>query len=66
LFEIVALDGPLYGPDDNEQEFGFRLAFKGVVSDSDHFGKFAVLLEPVKQGAMATKLGLNVRTRPMY
>lgn len=56
LFEIVSLDGPVYGPSDNLQEFKFRFAFKGVVPDSDHFGRFAVLLEPVKDGAIGRAL----------
>jgi len=55
LFGIVGIDGPVFGPDDSAQEFQFRPALKGVVP-SDHFGRFAVLLAPLKAGAIGPAL----------
>jgi len=56
LFEIVALDGPVYTPADNEEGFKFRWALKGAKPDSDHVGNFAILLEPLKGGAIGRAL----------
>ena len=56
LFEILALDGPVYTPADNEEGFKFRFALKGAKPDSDHAGNFAVLLEPLKDGAIGRGL----------
>jgi len=56
LFGIVGIDGPVFGPDDSEQEFQFRPALKGVVPGDDHFGCFAVLLAPLKAGAIGPAL----------
>lgn len=52
LFEILGIDGPLYGPDDNLEEFEFRFALKGITPDADHLGNFVILLEPVKDGQL--------------
>ena len=56
LFEILALDGPVYTPDDNEEGFKFRFALKGIKPDTDHFGNFAILLEPGKDGEIGRAL----------
>jgi len=50
LFEIVVLDAPVYGPDDNADEYKFRFAFKARVPTVGDLGRFAVLLEPIAQG----------------
>jgi hypothetical protein len=60
LFEILAFDGPVYGPDDNEDGFKFHFAFKGITPDTDHAGNFAVLLEPVKDGEIGRACALGV------
>jgi len=51
LFDILGLDGPVYGPEDNEEGFKFRYALKGVASTAaDHAGNFAICLEPIADG----------------
>jgi hypothetical protein len=56
LFEIVALDGPVFTPGENEDGFKFRFALKGITPDRDHLGNFAILLEPVKDGEIGRAL----------
>ena len=43
---IVGLDAPIFTPTDSESAFLREVTFRGVVPDSSHVGKFAVLLEP--------------------
>lgn len=49
-FDVLAVTGPLIGPIDNEDEFASRVALSGVVPEQQHRGRFAVLLEPVRDG----------------
>lgn len=53
-FEVLGLDGPIIGPDENQESFQNELAFNGVVPQAGaHRGKFAILLEPVAADAIA-------------
>jgi len=56
LFEIVALDGPVFTPGENEEGFKFHFALKGITPDADHLGNFAILLEPVKDNEIGRAL----------
>jgi len=52
-FSVLGLDDPIVEPDDNENEFKFRFAMKGVTpTRATHYRKFAVLLEPAADGAI--------------
>ena len=52
-FSVVGIDGPIIEPSDNEDEFKNRATAIGVTpSGGVHDGKFAVLLEPLKSGAI--------------
>ena len=49
--DTLGIDGPLFGPDDNLNEFKYNLALKGVTpTKADHAGKFAVTAEPIAAG----------------
>jgi len=61
-FAILGIDGPIYGPTDNLDEFKNRPALKGVVPVApDHVGKFVVLQAPLASGAIgpARLMGLT-------
>jgi len=50
-FGVLAIDGPIVHPADNELEFKQRIAIRGVVPDVQHAGgRCAVLLEPLAAG----------------
>ncbi|MGE0606568.1 MAG: hypothetical protein AB7O62_05515 [Pirellulales bacterium] len=50
-FDVVGLDQPIIGPDDNLDEFKNRAAFNGVMPQFPyHAGRYAVLLEPLAEG----------------
>ncbi|MHC4715344.1 MAG: hypothetical protein ACYS5V_00075 [Planctomycetota bacterium] len=50
-FSIVALDGVVFGPSDDLDEFKQNFALKGVVPNANyHTGEFAVLQEPIESG----------------
>jgi len=52
-FAVLGIDSPIITPTDNEDEFKNRVALAGVTPDGkDHFGRFVVLLEPVRSGAL--------------
>ncbi len=52
-YHVLAIDSPIIDPDDNEDEFKNRVALAGVLPDKDeHFGKFVILNEPLKSGAI--------------
>jgi hypothetical protein len=60
-FEILGVDGPLFGPSDNLDEFKNRPALVGVTPAADvHKGRFVVLMEPVKAGELARALAVGI------
>ena len=53
-FDVLGLVSPIIDPAANLQAFSNEPALEGVrPEDPDHFGKFAILLEPVKDGQIA-------------
>lgn len=53
-FDILGIDGALFTPADNLDEFQNRSPLTGVVpAISDHVRQFVVLLEPAAEGALA-------------
>jgi len=56
-FAVLGLDAVLYTPEDNEQSFINQPVMKGVApTAADHAGKFIILLEPAKDGAIVRGL----------
>ena len=51
-FDVLGLSGPIISPDANLDHFKSRIAFDGVTPTSGHRSKFAILLEPLKEGAI--------------
>ena len=53
-FDVLALAEPIIDPLANERQFLNRVAFNGVVPQQQHAstGRFAILLEPLKAGAI--------------
>ena len=50
-FGVLGIDGVLFTPEDNEDEFKRRVTLRGVTPDEDyHQGKFVLLLEPIPDG----------------
>ena len=56
IFQVIGLEAPVFGPDDNLEEFQFRFAFSGVTPTADYVGCFGVLQEPLKAGAVGQVL----------
>ncbi len=51
-FEILGTNAPVFTPTDNLDEFRNRVALSGVVpTAANHWGKFVVLAEPIRNGA---------------
>jgi len=48
--EPLGVDGPVFGPDDNLNEFVHRPTLKGATPTCSHAGGFVVLIEPVRNG----------------
>lgn len=51
-FDVLGVDGPVFGPADNPDGFRNKLALRGVTPTSDHAGRFVILQEPLKAGAI--------------
>ena len=51
-FDILGVADPIIQPADNAQEFKNRVALEGVVPTMEHRGRFLILLEPLKAGAI--------------
>lgn len=51
-FEVLGLSDPIIGPSANATEFRQRVTFQGVTPTADHAGRFAVLREPLRSGAV--------------
>ena len=50
-FGVLGIDGVIFTPTDNEDEFKRQVTLKGVTPDGDnHTGKFVLLLEPIPDG----------------
>ncbi|MBL0920933.1 MAG: hypothetical protein IBJ10_02260 [Phycisphaerales bacterium] len=50
-FGVLGIAGPLIDPADNPREFGARVMLSGdTPAIEDHFGKFAVAIEPILAG----------------
>jgi len=52
-FDVLGISAPLFTPTDNAAEFKNRVAITGVKPTTAHLGNFAILLEPMKDGAIA-------------
>ena len=60
-FSVLGLDGPVYTPSDNEDEFVNHVALSGSTPDeADHLGGFCVLMEPLADGAIGRACILGV------
>lgn len=73
-YDVLALGAPIIGPADNLAEFRRRPTFLGTTPTSSSWGKFCVLLEPIKSakigraaigGTIVTKLD-NPSTPPPH
>jgi hypothetical protein len=52
-FDVLGISAPLFSPTDNIEEFKNRVSLTGVKpAAATHLGKFAILLEPMKDGAI--------------
>jgi hypothetical protein len=52
-FDVLGISAPLFTHTDNADEFKNRVALSGVKpTAAAHLGKFAILLEPMKDGAI--------------
>ncbi len=52
-FDILGIDTIVINPTDNFTEFTNRPALSGVTpTEADHWGKFAILAEPIRNGAL--------------
>ena len=50
-FDVLGIDAPLFTPTDNLTSFQNQIALVGVTPrEADHYGKFAILLEPLRTG----------------
>ena len=60
-FAVLGIDGIVFTPTDNEEGFKDRPALKGDTPTApDHYGKFAILLEPVAAGQLGRALLVGV------
>ena len=60
-YGVLGIDGPIITAADNEDEFRTRVALKGVTpSESDHVGRFVILLEPVADGQIGRGVAAGV------
>ena len=60
-FNVLGVDGPLFTPTDSADEFKNRVALDGVTpAESDHLGKFVILLEPVGSGQIGRAVASGV------
>ncbi len=60
-FEVLGIDGILYGPDDNKAEFQNNAAITGVTPvETQHFGNFVICAEPIAEKAMGRAWILGV------
>jgi hypothetical protein len=60
-FAVLGVDAPIYTPEDNLDSFKNKVALVGVVPTvQDHYGRFVVLLEPLKAGAIGMAYGAGV------
>lgn len=60
-FAVLGVDAPIYTPEDNLDSFKNKVALVGVVPTvQDHYGRFVVLLEPLKAGSIGMAYGTGV------
>ncbi|RLJ02118.1 MAG: hypothetical protein DRP08_04815 [Candidatus Aenigmatarchaeota archaeon] len=52
-FDVLGIDGVLFTPTDNLEQFKNQVVLKGVTpTTANHTGKFVILLEPIKSGSI--------------
>jgi hypothetical protein len=51
-FDVLGINGPIITPNGNAAEFESRVAIRGAVPSTTHFGRFGVLLEPLASNAI--------------
>ena len=60
-YTVLGIDSPIIAPESNLDGFKNRVAVVGVTpSEDDHVGKFVVLLEPLKSGAVGMAYGAGI------
>lgn len=59
-FAVLGVDAPVIFPADNLDEFKNKLALRAVTPTADHRGRFVVLMEPLKAGAIGTACAAGV------
>jgi hypothetical protein len=53
-FSVLGISAPIFAPSVSLRAFQDQVALTGVVpTESDHFGRFAILLDPVRNGHIA-------------
>jgi hypothetical protein len=52
-FDVLGIDSPVFTPAESAESFKNQVALKGVVpTEANHAGRFIILLEPAKSGAI--------------
>lgn len=51
-FDVLGIAGPIIAPADNVEAFQERIAVVGVLPAAEHAGRFVILLEPLRAGAL--------------
>jgi hypothetical protein len=60
-YTVLGIDSPIIDPEDSLDGFKNRVAVVGVTpTEDDHVGKFVVLLEPLKSGAIGMAYGAGI------
>lgn len=60
-FEILGIKEPVISVSDNEEQFKNRIALTGELpTESDHAGKFVILLEPLKADSIGMAMAMGI------
>jgi len=60
-FDVLGIDAPVITPTDNEDAFKNKVVLSGTTpSESDHLGRFVVLLEPLADGKVGMACAAGV------
>jgi len=60
-FSVVGLDGPVFGPDDNQEEFDNNPVFSGVTpQEGVHAGLYAILADALRAGDIGDAILVGV------
>jgi hypothetical protein len=62
-FHVLGINEPIILPSDNEDEFKNKVAFNvNTPNEDNHKGKFVILLEPIKNGAIGKAMCCGICT----